>query len=125
MTFSLQRSRWGPAFSDTECVIVTVVDLHINNLLDILKQNEMSPQPDRSRIKERFPVLSDREAEVLALLSWGLPARAIGTKLFISPRTVEAHIRSIYAKLDVRTKAEAIALASSRRDSGGVLVSLP
>ncbi len=51
--------------------------------------------------------LSAREAEVLRLLADGLTDREIGEALTISPRTVESHVGSILAKLDVRNRAEA------------------
>jgi DNA-binding NarL/FixJ family response regulator len=51
--------------------------------------------------------LSAREAEVLRLLADGLTDREIAEALTISPRTVESHVGSILAKLDVRNRAEA------------------
>ncbi len=51
--------------------------------------------------------LSEREGEVLRLLSDGLTDRQIGAALTISPRTVETHVRSILHKLAVKNRAEA------------------
>jgi len=51
--------------------------------------------------------LSRREKEVLSLLSQGLSNVAIGEKLFISPVTVKVHVRHIFEKLGVRSRAEA------------------
>jgi len=55
--------------------------------------------------------LTPREREVLALLVQGLSGKEIAARLFLSARTVENHLASIYDKLRVRGRAEAIALA--------------
>jgi DNA-binding NarL/FixJ family response regulator len=46
--------------------------------------------------------LTDREREVLALMAEGHSNEGIGARLFLSPRTVETHIRQIFLKLDLR-----------------------
>lgn len=55
--------------------------------------------------------LTARESEVLALLVDGLNYAMIAEKLFISLDTVRNHIRHIYEKLHVHSKAEAVAKA--------------
>jgi DNA-binding CsgD family transcriptional regulator len=45
--------------------------------------------------------------EVLKLVSLGMTDAAIGDALFISPRTASQHLRSIYGKLGVSTRAAA------------------
>jgi DNA-binding NarL/FixJ family response regulator len=47
--------------------------------------------------------LSDREREILALMAEGHSNARIGQRLFLSPRTVEAHIGHIFHKLDLAT----------------------
>jgi len=51
--------------------------------------------------------LSARETEVVALLARGRTNKDIADELFLSVRTVEAHLRSVYAKLAVRSRTEA------------------
>ena len=51
--------------------------------------------------------LSPREKEVLGLVAQGLSNTAIGQQLFISPVTVKVHVRHIFEKLGVRSRAEA------------------
>jgi LuxR family maltose regulon positive regulatory protein len=51
--------------------------------------------------------LSPREKEVLARLSQGMTNPQIGKALFISPVTVKVHVRHIFEKLGVKTRAEA------------------
>lgn len=50
------------------------------------------------------PGITDREMDVLELLTEGLTYAEIGERLFISPRTVDAHLRSIYSKLGVHSR---------------------
>ena len=54
-----------------------------------------------NRPRERGPLaeLTDREREVLELIAEGLSNQAIGERLFLSPKTIETHIRQIFAKL--------------------------
>ena len=59
-------------------------------------------------------MLTGRELEVLTLLASGKSNKEIGTKLYISETTVKAHLRSIFAKLNVLSRTEAIAAASRR-----------
>ena len=53
--------------------------------------------------------LSSREVEVLAALADGMSQSAIAEALFLSPHTVDSHVRNIYRKLHVRTAAQAVA----------------
>ncbi len=59
--------------------------------------------------------LSKREKEVLTLLAKGKTYSAIAEELFISKTTVRTHIRNIYQKLHVNSKAEAIQLANEKK----------
>ncbi|MGW8251599.1 MAG: LuxR C-terminal-related transcriptional regulator, partial [Anaerolineales bacterium] len=51
--------------------------------------------------------LTEREVEVLRFVTLGLSNKAIAERLVISPRTVHAHMRSIFNKLDVSTRTAA------------------
>jgi DNA-binding NarL/FixJ family response regulator len=55
-------------------------------------------------------VLSLREQEVLRELAQGLNNRAIAERLYVSQDTVKSHLRSVYRKLGVSSRAEAVAL---------------
>jgi HD-GYP domain-containing protein (c-di-GMP phosphodiesterase class II) len=56
--------------------------------------------------------LTDREAEVLALLASGLMTKQIAQRLGISPKTADQHIQNLYAKIDVSTRAAATLFAT-------------
>ena len=58
--------------------------------------------------------LTGRELDVLTLLARGKANKEIGANLYISETTVKAHLRSIFAKLNVLSRTEAIAAASRR-----------
>jgi DNA-binding NarL/FixJ family response regulator len=69
----------------------TVID---HELVELLLQRPAT----RSRLAE----LTARERDVLALLAEGLTDRGIGERLWLTPKTVETHVRHILAKLDLR-----------------------
>ncbi len=55
--------------------------------------------------------LTDREREILKLLAEGMRNDGIAQKLYISPQTVQTHVRNLLAKLGVHSKLEAVAFA--------------
>jgi DNA-binding CsgD family transcriptional regulator len=56
-------------------------------------------------------ILSEREVDVLRLVATGKTDAEIAIALFISPRTVSNHVRSILGKLDVTSRSAATAWA--------------
>jgi DNA-binding NarL/FixJ family response regulator len=71
--------------------------------------SEQVTQETRSRDK-----LSEREKEVLKLVASGHTSTEIGSRLHISGQTVNTHIKNIYRKLNVRTRAQAVSYATHR-----------
>jgi DNA-binding CsgD family transcriptional regulator len=59
----------------------------------------------------RFAALTDRELEVLRLLSRGMSNREIGAELFITPKTASVHVSNILGKLGAASRTEAAAIA--------------
>jgi len=69
-----------------------------------------SPQP-----AHLFPELTEREREILTLIAQGYTNPAIAEQLVLSPKTVRNHVSSIFSKLQLAGRAEAIIRA---RDAG-------
>ena len=63
---------------------------------------------------DQIETLTERELDVLRLAARGLTNRAIGHELGISHRTVQGHLQSVYGKLDVNSRTEAVTEALRR-----------
>ena len=61
--------------------------------------------------QQLFPELSTREREVLDLIAAGVGNADIAKRLFISPKTVRNHVTSVFAKLQVADRTQAIVRA--------------
>jgi DNA-binding NarL/FixJ family response regulator len=84
-------------------------------------KRSLAPEVRRMLLAEESQVsvgetepLTARELEVLRLVVQGVRNSEIGQRLSISVKTVETHLTSIYGKLGVQSRAEAIALAQKR-----------
>lgn len=69
-----------------------------------------------ARVAERLaaPELTKRELQVLALMAAGVTNRDIASRLFVAEVTVKTHVGSIFGKLNVTSRAEAVAIAAKR-----------
>jgi ATP/maltotriose-dependent transcriptional regulator MalT len=122
MTFdaAVTRLEWARALSGTEREIAAA---DVRLALSVFERIGARPYADQaaallrefgagSRPGPRVSgVLTRREHEVLDLLSHGLSNTEIGARLFISPKTVEHHVSHILSKLELRSRAEAVAWA--------------
>ena len=104
-------SRPAVAVAEASAALVTFRRAHAARLADeaaaLLRSLGAAPGPPG----RGHDVLTRREAGVLELLGHGLSNIAIGDRLFISPKTVEHHVGRIFAKLGLRSRAEAAAYA--------------
>jgi DNA-binding NarL/FixJ family response regulator len=80
LTDALMRLR------DDECVIDPTIVARLVN---------------RARPAKQLAVLTERERDVLGLMAEGRSNKAICARLFLSPKTVEAHVKHIFRKLDI------------------------
>ena len=81
---------------------------------------DASEDSDRQRrldeIREQYK-LTDRETQILSLLSKGHSAKRIAEMLYISVSTVQGHIKRIYAKMGIHSRQSAINLFEGTTDS--------
>jgi LuxR family transcriptional regulator, maltose regulon positive regulatory protein len=77
---------------------------HLKTLLDQLGGAEPAPEA----ADDLQEPLRERELAVLRFLPTNLSAAEIGSELFLSVHTVKTHMRKLYAKLDVHTRADAV-----------------
>ncbi len=61
-----------------------------------------------------YDSLSEREIEVLGWVAAGKANKEIATKLGVSEETVKAHLKSIFTKLDVKDRTQAVTIAARR-----------
>ncbi len=92
-------------------------------MLDRLRDSLLAEQPDAYRLPSPVAApalpstsvtdtrLSEREVEVLRLVATGLSNAQVADQLYLSPRTIEAHLHRIYRKLKVHTRAAAVRVA--------------
>lgn len=93
--------------------------LPARNLVEALEavhagQTVISEPPRRARAAlgldwpGRREGLTDREAEILALITQGKSNADVATLTFLSPNTVKSYIRTIYRKIDVASRTQAV-----------------
>ena len=73
---------------------------------------EQEPAPDPSAPEPDLAGLSAREVDVLRLVATGLTNAEVAERLFLSSRTVDWHMGSIYRKLEIHSRAEATRFAA-------------
>jgi DNA-binding CsgD family transcriptional regulator len=83
---------------------------------ELLATGETAPR----RTVEMRDVLTPQEAQIARMASERQTNPEIGAKLFISPRTVEYHLRKVFTKLDVGSRKELSSALAGIPDAGGV-----
>jgi DNA-binding NarL/FixJ family response regulator len=78
----------------------------------------LAPSVAATLVRRTLPgstAITEREVEVLELLSRGLGNKEMARELFVSEATVKSHLSHVYTKLGVDTRAGAVAAALERR----------
>ena len=94
----------GYLLKDRLADINEVVDAirHVAAGRSVIDPTVVSTLLGRRREADPLDELTERERSVLALMAEGRSNRAIGERLFLSPKTVEAHISTIFSKLGIQ-----------------------
>ena len=77
----------------------------------VVPERPGATEETRASVAPLVEPLTEREAEVLVLLASGRTNREIAADLFVTVGTIKAHTSNIYAKLQVRNRAEALSRA--------------
>ena len=78
--------------------------LHPKIIAKLLKRATIAPAGEHKASE----LLSERESEILKLVTSGMSNKEIAEKLFLSQRTIKAHLTNIFNKLNVASRSEAI-----------------
>jgi DNA-binding CsgD family transcriptional regulator len=92
---------------------------HLHTALQVFEQLGAAPWAERARLelrasgqtaRRRDPsttvALTPQELQVARFVAEGLPTREVAAQLFLSPRTVDFHLRNVFAKLGIRSRTE-------------------
>ncbi len=94
-------------------------------LSPLLPSDQAVPRKREQRniaIPEKVPaVLTDRERQIMALVSEGLSNKEIGRRLNIADGTIKVHLHHVYQKLEISNRTVLAALAISHNDGASVL----
>jgi DNA-binding CsgD family transcriptional regulator/tetratricopeptide (TPR) repeat protein len=78
------------------------------------------PRGDRPTTRAHPAGLTERQTEVLALIAAGYTNAAIAEELYISEKTAGHHVAAVLSKLNVSSRVQAAAVATSRGWAGGI-----
>ncbi|HEY0509453.1 MAG TPA: response regulator transcription factor [Blastococcus sp.] len=84
-------------------------------VLDAFSAAGAAPQPAEEAVDPGLDLLSGREREVMQLLARGYTYREIGSRLFISVKTVESHASNVLRKLQLSNRNELTRWAATNR----------
>jgi DNA-binding CsgD family transcriptional regulator len=119
--------RGGRDFSERDIAVVDALGPHLRatrTRITLMQRAAAAPVAVAPQVLANRLPISEREAQVLAVLADGSTNDGIAQQLGISRHTVIRHVERIYAKLDVHTRAGATrkALEACTRPSAGVEV---
>jgi DNA-binding CsgD family transcriptional regulator len=96
---------------------------HLRNAIDTFEQLGASPWEDRARAelratgetaRKRQPTasatLTPQQTQIVRLVAEGATNKEVAAQLFLSPRTVAYHLRNVFVKLQITSRAELIRL---------------
>jgi len=89
---------------------------HLASYVDRLVSDSQRARQDglapNSRV-QALHALSPRETDILTLIAGGLSNKEIARSLYIGPETVKSHLKSVFTKLGVERRAQAVSRAQT------------
>jgi predicted ATPase/DNA-binding CsgD family transcriptional regulator/transcriptional regulator with XRE-family HTH domain len=112
----LKQGDWNVAFRAGRTLRFEEVAALALTLMDEVAQSPLQPGigAANNAAQSAARPLTARELEVLRLVAAGLPSKLIARELVIAPSTVNYHLATIFNKLAVDTRAQAVAVATQR-----------
>jgi len=92
------------------------IGAHLRSYVDQLVADSQRARQDRLKPTFRVQVLhtlSPRETDILTLIAGGLSNKEIARSLYIGPETVKSHLKSVFTKLGVERRAQAVSRAQT------------
>jgi DNA-binding CsgD family transcriptional regulator len=83
----------------------------------LLRARGLRPVSGGPRSSRTWPELTESELAVASLVAQGATNREVAERLYLSPYTVNSHLRHVFAKLGIRSRVELARLAAERRSS--------
>jgi len=111
----LMRIIRGLKTSDADIRVVLLSRDAGSELATLAHELSCTPVRRANAVRDGSEALTPREGEVLSLIGRGIDNEEIAGALCISKRTVEVHIRNIYAKLGFRGRSQAVLYAVQHR----------
>jgi DNA-binding CsgD family transcriptional regulator len=80
----------------------------------LLRARGVRPPASGPRSAPEWPELTESEFAVVSLVAQGTTNREVAERLYLSPYTVNSHLRHVFAKLGIRSRVELARLAAAR-----------
>jgi ATP/maltotriose-dependent transcriptional regulator MalT len=108
----LGEEAWEAAVAEGRAMgLEQAIDYALSDKPSITTVSSTHEQPPTSSLPEYPAGLTSREVEVLRLVATGMTNTQVGQRLFLSPRTVQRHLNSVFHKLGVSSRTAATRFA--------------
>jgi DNA-binding CsgD family transcriptional regulator len=97
-----------------ECYAATGAERDAARVRGLLRARGIRPPVSGPRSAPDWPELTESEFTVVSLVAQGATNREVAERLFLSPYTVNSHLRHVFAKLGIRSRVELARLAAAR-----------
>ena len=97
-----------------ECYAATGAERDAARVRSLLRARGIRPPVSGPRSAPDWPELTESEFTVVSLVAQGATNREVAERLFLSPYTVNSHLRHVFVKLGIRSRVELTRLAAAR-----------